>query len=333
MTIRAFAAKGAKQPLEPFEFDPGPLGADEVEVKIEYCGVCHSDLAMIDNDWGFTAYPLVAGHEVVGTVTAVGSTADPDLMGKRVGVGWQSSACLRCEWCGRGKEHFCAKERDTIIGRPGGFADAVRVQWKFAVPLPAGLDLASAGPLMCAGTTVFTPILHHGVTAGTRAAVLGVGGLGHLAVQFLAKFGCEVTAISSSHSKDDEARKLGATRVIATRNADELKKAAGSFDFIISTVAADVDWPAFIAALRPEGKLVICGIPESDLKFPAFPMLNEKSVHGGRSGSPADTAEMLAFAARTGVKPWVEAFPMREVNRALDHVRSGKARYRAVLAA
>ncbi len=333
MGIKAYAAKGPKQPLEPFEYEPGPLGPHEVEVKVSHCGICHSDLAMIDNDWGFSAYPLVPGHEVVGTIAAVGSDVDGAKVGQRVGVGWHCGSCGHCEWCNRGFEALCAQERATIVHHHGGWAESVRCDAKFAVPIPDAIESAVAGPFMCAGSTVFTPMARFGVKPTMRTAVVGVGGLGHLAVQFLAAFGCEVTAISSTHSKDEEARQMGATRFIATKGSDELKKAAGSFDFIISTVGADLPWGDYVAALRPQGRLVLVGIPESDLKFPAFPLLAEKSVSGGQCGGPTDTAAMLDFAARKEVRPVVEKFAMADVNKALDHLRAGRARYRIVLEA
>ncbi len=333
MTIKGYAAKTPHAKLEAFDFDPGPLGADEVEVKVTHCGVCHSDLAMIDNDWGMTTYPIVPGHEAVGTVAALGPNVSDHLkVGMRVGVGWQCGSCQHCEWCATGREHLCAGNQGTIVNHRGAWAESVRCHWKFAVPLPDGLASELVGPLMCAGTTVFTPMLHYGVTAGMKAAVVGVGGLGHIAVQFLAKMGCEVTAISSTHSKDADTKKLGATRFIATKGTDELKQAANSFDFIISTVSADVPWGEYVAALRPQGRLVICGLPESDIRFPAFPIIPEKSVSGGSAGAPSDTLKMLEFAARTGVKPMVEGFALKDVNAAVEHVKSGKVRFRAVLA-
>jgi alcohol/geraniol dehydrogenase (NADP+) len=333
MGIKAYAAKGPKQALEPFEYEPGPLGPHEVEVKVSHCGICHSDLAMIDNDWGFSAYPLVPGHEVVGTISALGSDVDAVKVGQRVGVGWHCGSCGHCEWCGRGLEMLCAQERATIVHHHGGWGEVVRADWKFAVPIPDAIESSVAGPLMCAGSTVFTPMVRFGVTPTMRTAVVGIGGLGHLAVQFLAAYGCEVTAISSSHSKDEEARQMGASRFIATKGTDELKKAAGSFDFIISTVGADLPWDEYIAALRPQGRLVLVGVPDTAIKFQPFPLLYEKSFSGGQCGGPSDTARMLDFAARSGVRPVVESFKLEEVNKALDHVRAGKARYRVVLEA
>ena len=332
--VQAYAVMSPKSQLEPFEYDPQPLGALEVEVRVQYCGVCHSDLGMIDNDWGMSQYPLVPGHEVIGEVTSLGEQVKDLKVGQRVGVGWQSGSCQTCRYCRRGKEHLCVvDQQETIVGRHGGWADSVRAQARFTVPIPDKLDPSIAGPLMCAGTTVWTPMTHYGVSAGMKTAVLGVGGLGHLAVQFLAKFGTDVTAISSSHNKEDEARQLGATDFIATRGTDELAKAANRFDFIISTVSADVDWNQYIAALAPEGRLCIVGIPESDLKITPFPLIHDqRSVSGGRAGAPSDTAAMLEFCAKHGVAPMCEQFAMQDVNQAVEHVRSGKVRYRAVLA-
>jgi uncharacterized zinc-type alcohol dehydrogenase-like protein len=239
-----------------------------------------------------------------------------------------------CEWCGRGREHLCLTEEATIVGRHGGWADSVRVKSKFAIPIPEAIPSEFAGPLMCAGSTVFSPMLHYGVTSTMRTAVVGVGGLGHLAVQYQAAFGCEVTAISSTHNKDEEARKFGARHFIATRGTDELAKAANSFDFIISTAPGSLDWPQFINALRPGGQLVIVGVPDADLKFNAFGLIGkEKSVRGGRLGSPSDTAQQLEFVARHNIRPMIEKFPMGDINAAVDRTRSGKARYRVVLEA
>jgi uncharacterized zinc-type alcohol dehydrogenase-like protein len=331
MTVKAYAAREPKGKLEPYEYEPGPLGPNEAEVRVSCCGVCHSDIAMIDDDWGWTEYPLVPGHEVVGTIAAVGSEVHGRAIGERVGVGWHCGSCGHCDWCVRGREGLCPQGQPTIVHHRGGWAESVRCQAKFAVPIPDAIDSAEAGPLMCAGTTVFTPLVQYGVEPWMRTAVLGIGGLGHLAVQFLAKMGCEVTAISSSHDKDEDTRKLGATRFIATRGTDELKGAAGSFDLIMATVPVDVPWGDYIAALRPTGRLIVVGVPPSDLRLPVAPLLAERSVSGGSAGGPTDTALMLGFAARTGVRPLIERFAMADVNAALDRVRSGKVRFRAVL--
>jgi len=332
MAINAYAAKSAKAPLEEFSYEPGPLGPNEVEVAVTHCGICHSDLSMIDNDWGFSQYPLVPGHEVIGAVAAVGSGVAGLAVGQRVGIGWQCGSCAHCEYCRTGREHLCAQEADTIVFHHGGFADRVRATADFAIPIPDALPSAEAAPLLCAGNTVFSPILRHDVNGGMKVAVVGIGGLGHIAIQFLSKMGCDVTAISSTHSKDTEARSLGATSFIATRDTDELKKAAGSFDFMICTVSASLPWNDYVAALRPQGALVIVGVPDKEISLAAFGMIaKEKTIAGGRAGSPWDITRMLEFAARHQVKAQIEKFPMRDVNSAIDRLRSGKARYRVVL--
>ena len=336
MTIKGYACKEQGGQLEPFEYEPVELPADEVEVEVEYCGICHSDLSMIDNEWGMSSYPFVPGHEAIGKIVAVGDRVSQDRIGQRVGVGWQSASCNHCNNCDRGKNHLCLNESEvgqTIIGRNGAWANKVRSQAKWAVPIPDGLDPALAGPLMCAGTTVWSPIRHNNVRPGMETAVLGVGGLGHLAVQFLAKMGTQVTGLSSTRSKEENTRKLGATDFIATKESPEdLEKAAGRFDLILSTVSADVDWNTYINALAPEGTLIICGVPNSALSLMPFPVIvSEKKVVGGRAGAPSDTREMLEFCATHNITPMCEQFALEDINQAVQHVRDGKARFRAVL--
>ena len=336
MAIEGYACQEQSGKLEVFAYEPGDLPADEVEVEVEYCGICHSDLSMIDNEWGMSNYPLIPGHEAVGKIVAVGDKVSQDRLGQRVGVGWQSASCNHCKNCGRGKNHLCLNESEvgqTIIGRHGAWAKRVRSQAQWAIPIPDGLDPSLAGPLMCAGTTVWSPIRHNNVRAGMETAVLGVGGLGHLAVQFLAKMGTQVTGLSSTRSKEENTRQLGATDFIATNESPEdLEKAAGRFDLILSTVSADVDWNIYINALAPEGILIICGVPDGALSIMPFPIIvSEKKVVGGRAGAPADTKEMLEFCAAHNITPMCEQFALKDINQAVQYVRDGKARFRAVL--
>ena len=330
--VKAYAVQSPKGLLEPFTYEAAALAPHEVRVKVKYCGICHSDMSMINNEWGLSQYPLVPGHEVIGTVSEVGSDVTSHQVGEVVGIGWQSGSCAHCDYCNRGKQHLCSQERATIVYRHGGWAESLAVDASFAVHVPEALNIPEAAPLMCAGNTVFSPILHYGVKPNMNVAVVGIGGLGHLAVQFLSKWGCDVTAISSTHSKDDEARALGASHFIATKGTDELKKAANKFDFIISTVSADLPWADYIGALRPEGNLVIVGVPENTVNIPAFGLIErEKRVSGGRASSPVDIAAMLDFAARKGVKAVSEVYPLADVNAALARMKEGKVRYRAVL--
>ena len=338
MQVNAYAALAAKETLRPWNYSARELQPNEVDVQVTHCGICHTDVAMVDNEWGMSQYPVVPGHEVVGTVLAVGSAVDASRLriGQRVGVGALCGSCMKCEWCEAGKQHVCPNVVGTVMGEhKGGFASVVRVDdWRFAHILPEEIASEDGGPLMCAGTTVFTPLLRYDVKPTDRVAVVGIGGLGHLAVQYLAKWGCDVTAISSTHDKDEQAHGFGARQFIATRDTDELKKAAGSFDFIISTVSADLPWDEYMQALRPQGKLCVVGIPQKPIAVVSWNLIGgERSLVGGQPGSLDDTRKMLEFTARHGIKPMVELFPMSEANAALDHTRQGKARFRSVLVA
>jgi alcohol/geraniol dehydrogenase (NADP+) len=330
--IHAWAAEKSGGPLQAFEYDAGPLGAEQVEVAVEHCGICHSDLSMLDNEWGRTAYPFVPGHEIVGTVTAVGSHAKGLKVGQRVGVGWFTGSCMHCRSCIGGEQHLCATTEETIVNRHGGFADRVRAHWAWAFPLPAGLDAAAAGPLFCGGITVFSPIELAGVRPTDRVGVVGIGGLGHLALKFLRAWGCEVTAFTSSPAKQAEALKLGAHHAVPSTDKAALKALRRSLDLIVVTVNVPLDWNAYLAALRPKGRLHFVGAVLEPVAVPAFSLIGgQKTVGGSPTGSPAAIARMLEFCARHRIAPQVEAFPMARVNDALAHLRAGKARYRVVL--
>ncbi|MBC6609080.1 NAD(P)-dependent alcohol dehydrogenase [Hymenobacter sp. BT188] len=331
--IKALAARQAHGLLEPFTYDPGPLGAEQVDIAVEYCGICHSDLSMLDNEWGISAYPFVPGHEAIGRVVGLGEVAQQKglQLGQRVGVGWNSHSCLHCEPCLQGDQQMCTSGQPTIIGRHGAFAEQVRVHWLWAVPIPEGVDPAEAGPLLCGGATVFAPLLDY-VQPTDQVGVLGIGGLGHLAVMFLNAWGCDVTAFTSSPAKMAEARSLGATRVASSTDAAELKKLARTFDFLLVTANVSLDWNDIIAMLKPNGKLHIVGAVLEPIPVAVFPLLlSNQSVGASPNGNRAQTDKMLRFAAQHGIKPLTEHFPMSEANAALDHLRAGKAHYRIVL--
>ncbi|HEX5218750.1 MAG TPA: NAD(P)-dependent alcohol dehydrogenase [Verrucomicrobiae bacterium] len=331
-TFKAYAATAKGQPLTPLEFDPGPLGAEQVEIKVNYCGICHSDLSMLEDAWGMSRYPLVPGHEVAGTVVAMGSHARRVKVGDHVGLGWVSGSCQACRQCESGNHNLCATGEATIVGRHGGFADRVRCHWLWAMPLPATLDAVKAGPLLCGGITVFNPIVQCGVQPTQRVGVIGIGGLGHLALQFLNKWGCEVVAFTSSDSKREEALKLGAHHTVNSRDSAQMEKLAGSLDFILVTVNVPLDWQVIIKALSPKGRLHVVGAVLEPIPVAAFSLISgQKSISGSPVGSPATMATMLDFCARHGIAPMVEKFPMSRVNEALEHLRAGKARYRIVL--
>lgn len=330
--IKAFAAFEAGGKLQPFEYDPGPLGRHEVEIDVESCGICHSDLSMLDNEWGTTQYPLVPGHEVVGAIAKVGAEVTRLKVGQRVGLGWQSGYCMSCPSCMDGDHNLCASAQGSIVGHHGGFADKVRAEAPSVVPLPPGLDSESSGPLFCAGITVFNPLVQYNIPPTAKAAVIGIGGLGHLALQFLNAWGCEVTAFTSSEAKKAEALELGAQRTINSRDKGEIKAAAGSFDLILSTVNVKLDWNAYLATLRPKGRLHFVGGVLEPLDLGVFSLImGQRSISGSPVGSPANIARMLEFAARHQIKPVTEVFRFDQVNEALERLRSGQARYRIVL--
>jgi alcohol/geraniol dehydrogenase (NADP+) len=332
MSIRAYAARQAKGELKPFEYDPGTLGDEQVEIAVSHCGLCHSDLSMLDNEWGMSQFPFVPGHEVVGKVAAVGSRVTTVKLGDRVGLGWYSKSCMKCRQCMSGDHNLCPTAEQTIVGRPGGFANRVRASAEWVTPLPTALDPAKAGPLFCGGITVFNPLVQFGVKPTQRVGVVGIGGLGHMALQFANKWGCEVFAFSSSAGKSDEAKKLGAHHVVNSKDDAAMGKLAGALDFILVTVNATLNWSAYINALAPKGRLHFVGAVAEPVPVSIFPMLvAQRSMSASPLGSPVTTADMLAFAARHSIAPVTETFPLSKVNEALDHLRAGKARYRIVL--
>ncbi len=329
--IHAYAAQEPGEKLEPFEYDPGPLGAKEIEIDVDYCGLCHSDVSMWRNDWGLSRYPFVPGHEVVGRVAAVGDVVTHLSPGQVVGLGWQSGYCETCPCCLSGDHNLCSQADQTIVGRHGGFADKVRAEAASVVPLPEGVDPATAGPLFCGGITVFNPLMQYDISPTAKVAVIGIGGLGHLALAFLNAWGCEVTAFTSSESKRTEALKLGAHQTLNSRDADELEAAAGSFDLILSTVNVKLDWEAYMNTLKPKGRLHFVGATLEPIELGVFSLIaGQRQVSGSPVGSPATIARMLDFAARHKIQPVVEHFKFDQVNEAIAHLESGQARYRVV---
>lgn len=335
MAIHGYAAMEARQRLAAFNFEPGELGPFDLEVRIEYCGICHSDIHLIDNDWAMSRYPFIPGHEIVGRITAIGREVAGKKPGDRVGIGWQAGSCLQCEWCLRGSENLCAHSVATCIGRHGGYADRVRADSRFAFAIPDELDSASTAPLLCGGITVYSPLRHFGARPWSRVGIVGIGGLGHMAIKFACAFGCEVTAFSSSPDKEEESRALGAHHFVLSKDPDQMAKAAGSQDFLLTTPHTDLDWTAYVNALRPKGTLCAVGAAATALLnvSPIQLLLKEAAIRGSNTGGRATIEEMLAFAARHRIGATIETMPMAEVNTALDKVRAGKARYRMVLKA
>ncbi len=333
-TVNAYAAHEAGGKLEKFQYKLPELGDDEVDIKVHYCGICHSDLSMINNDWGMTQFPLVPGHEVVGEVVAFGNSVKNLKIGDKVGLGWYSGSCMHCNQCLEGDQHLCGTAEATIVGRHGGFADYVRGHWSWVIPLPEGLDMSKGGPLFCGGITVFNPIILAGVRPTDKVGIIGIGGLGHMALKFLSAWGCEVIAFSSNPNKKEQILKMGANKVIDSTKPEELESIAGSLNFILNTTNVTLDWNSYLIALAPKGRFHNVGAVLEPMAIPAFSLImGEKSVAGSPLGGIALTKTMLDFCVRHNIYPITEEFKMEDVNDALKHLEEGQARYRIVLKA
>lgn len=332
MSIYSWAALEPGAELQEYHYAPAPLGPWDGEVEITHCGICHSDIHLIDNDWKMTSYPFVPGHEIIGEVVTLGDRVSHLKRGDRVGIGWQHSACLECGFCRQGEENLCSAQTATCVGRPGGFAHKIRADARFAFRLPKELSSERAAPLLCGGATVYSPFIQHQVKPTWRVAILGIGGLGHLAIQFASRMGCEVTAISSHADKAAEAAQYGAHHFLCSKERSSLQQAFGTFDFILSTTPGEVDWNVYVKLLRPKGILCQVGAINGQVTLPFMEFLSQrKQFCGSNIASRPDMEQMLLFAARHDLGAEIELFPLQQVNEAIQKVRSGAIRYRAVL--
>lgn len=333
MKIVGYAVKSQGKCLEPFEYEAPEVGDSDVLVDISYCGLCYTDVHFIDNDFGLTQYPFVPGHEIVGTVAAVGKAVRTIKEGQRVGVGCQRGSCGHCEWCVQGQEQLCPEYMSNLTFFPyGGFSSAIVVDHRFVFPVPEGLDSEYVGPLMCGGATVYSALRSHNVGSSSRVGVIGLGGLGHMAVQFARAFGCEVTAISSTPSKEKEAREFGAHHFMASKDPEGMDKASGSLDFVLCTTHAQLPWNSVLGMLRKNGILCLVGLNPGDICFKLTPVIvNQFSICGSMIAGRALIPEMLEFVARDSVRPKIEVVPMADVNNAVARMKAGRTRYRIVL--
>ncbi|MBX3286202.1 MAG: NAD(P)-dependent alcohol dehydrogenase [Acidimicrobiales bacterium] len=331
-TVNAYRSNEPGGRLEPYRFELGDLAHGEVDIDVDSCGICYSDVSMIDNDWGFTPYPITPGHEIIGRIRAIGSGVTNVAVGDVVGLGWNAAYCGTCRQCVAGDQNLCPDAESTFIGRPGGYADIVRASAAAVLPIPDGVDPSTAGPLMCGGVTVFSPFLQYGVSPTDRVGVIGLGGLGHMAVKLAKAWGCEVTAFTSTGSKADAAREMGAHRVFDSHDADAIAAAADSLDLLVSTVNVPLDWNAYLGTLKRQGRLHVLGAVPAPLDIVNTElMMANRSVSSSPSGSPTTALAMLDFAARHDIAPVCETFSFEQVNEAIDHLRSGNARFRVVL--
>ena len=339
-TVKALAATSATGPLTPTTIERRDVGPRDVRIDIRWCGICHSDIHTARGEWGVTDYPVVLGHEIAGVVAEVGAEVTRFRVGDRVGVGCLVDSCRECPYCRRGDEQYCAEgyvETYSSTGRDGrptqgGFSEAIVVTEDFVLRIPDGLALDVAAPLLCAGITVYSPLRHWGAGPGTRVAVVGLGGLGHLAVQVAAAMGAEVTVLSQSLAKQDDGLRLGAARYLATGDPDTLPRLAGSFDLVLNTVSAPVDLDAHLSLLDVDGTLVALGIPEAPLSVDVTSLLVRRvSFAASNIGGIRETQEMLDFCAAHGIGALVEAVRADQVDEAFERVVASDVRYRFVV--
>ncbi len=332
MKIQAMMARERGAELSAWSYDAGAPQGRDVLVKVRACGICHSDIHMIDNDWGMAQYPLVPGHEVVGEVLEIGPAVTHLSVGDRIGIGWQRSACGECAECERGADNLCDENRGLIVGHHGGFADHVICDSRYCFKLPEGIATESAGPLLCGGVTVWAALRYAGMKGGQEIGVIGVGGLGHMAVQFASRLGNRVTVFTTSEDKIEFAARLGAWDAIRTEEGAPTRAPRRKLDIIINTVPLNMNWARYLDLLAADGTLSFVGVPGEPSSIPIGVLLGKRrrvmaSVIGGRG----DIRAMLADADRFEVEPIIETFPMANVNEAIQKVRANTIRYRAVL--
>ncbi|MEO9933919.1 NADPH-dependent aldehyde reductase Ahr [Rhodopirellula bahusiensis] len=331
-TVHAYAVKESKGTFEEFEYELDEIGSNDVDIDVESCGICHSDISMVDNDWEMSEYPLVPGHEVIGKVSSIGDHVSHLSVGDRVGLGWHAGYCMACDQCMSGDHNLCNDAQATIGGRHGGFADTVRAQSASVVKIPDPLNAKEAGPLLCGGVTVFNPFMQLGLSPTSSVGVIGIGGLGHLALKFANAWGCEVTAFTSE-SKQEEALEMGAHHTINSRDVDAIKNTDLRFDLVISTINVPLDWNAVLGTLKTHGRLHMVGALTEPMEIGLLPhmLFSQLSLGASPVGPPAVIRTMLDFAARHQIAPVTEHYPMSKVNDAFDRLRSGDARYRIIL--
>lgn len=329
--VRGYAAKAAGQPLEPFTYESPKLGAHDVRVSVTHCGLCYSDIQGINDYYGITTYPFVPGHEIVGYISEVGKASTGLKEGDRVGIGWQGRSCTECEWCKQGEEQLCQHIVKAGTWNPyGGFSSSVVVDSRFAYRLPDNMPPEVGSVLMCGGIAVYSPLRSHYAQNARKIAIIGVGGLGHLAIQFAHALGYEVTVISTSATKRQEALAFGADQFIVSNDRATLRQLEFNFDLLLCTAHGDVHWEPLLEILKKRGKLVLVGFSNVALNSTDL-VAHELSIVGSFLGNRATMKDMLSFAQAHGIKPWFELMPMSKVNEAIERVKQNQARYRIVL--
>ncbi len=337
---RGYAATDASKPLTPFTFERREPRDDDVVIEIKYCGVCHSDIHQARNEWGNSAFPMVPGHEIVGIVTAVGSKVTKFKVGDRAGVGCFVDSCTTCATRDLDLEHYMpglvvtynGVEADGKTPTQGGYSDSIVVKEGYVLSIPENLPLDAAAPLLCAGITLYSPLRHWKAGPGKKVAIVGMGGLGHMGVKLARAMGADVTVLSQTLSKKEDGLKLGADHYYATNDPETFTALAGTFDLIICTVAAEIDWNAYLNLLKVDGDLVLVGIPENAVPVHAFSLVPaRRSISGSMIGSIKETQEMLDFCGEHDIVSEIETIRIQEINEAYERVVKSDVRYRFVI--
>lgn len=341
IATKAYAAQTKDSDLAPWNFDRREVGPHDVQFDILYCGVCHSDLHQIKDEWGGSLFPMVPGHEIVGRVVAVGSQVSTFSVGDLAGTGCMVDSCRECESCRHGLEQYCLKgnsqtynglEQDKKTPTYGGYSNTIVVNEDFVLHVPERLDLAAAAPLLCAGITTYSPLRHWKVGPGHKLAVLGLGGLGHMGVKFGVALGAEVTVLSTSPNKEANAKELGAHNFVVTSDPAQLEKVTGYFDFILDTVSAEHDYGQYLSLLKVDGVHICVGAPPTPAAVQAFSLIiGRKSIAGSSIGGIAETQEMLDFCADKGIVSDIEMIDIKDIHQAYDRMVRGDVRYRFVI--
>ena len=334
---KAYSAASATSPLSSTKIARRDPTEHDVQIEILFCGICHSDLHMVRNEWGGTVYPIVPGHEMVGRITQVGSAVTKYKPGDLAGVGCLVDSDGTCPQCKANLEQFCPNltltynSPDKHLGGVtyGGYSDSIVVDERFVLRVPDNLDLAGVAPLLCAGITTYSPLRHWGITEGKKVGVVGLGGLGHMGVKFARAFGAHVVVFTTSPEKTEDALRLGADEVVVSRNADEMQKHAGSFDFILDTVSAKHDINTYLNLLRVDGNITLVGAPEKPLDVSAFSLImGRRNLSGSNIGGIAETQEMLDFCGEHNITADVEVIPIQKVNEAYERLLKSDVKYR-----
>ncbi|HUA08054.1 MAG TPA: NAD(P)-dependent alcohol dehydrogenase [Candidatus Acidoferrales bacterium] len=338
---KGYAAPAAKAPLAPFTFERREPGPHDVVIAIKYCGICHSDIHQVRDEWGGSSFPMVPGHEIAGVVERVGSAVTSFRPGDKAGVGCFVDSCGECAACTRGMEQFCLKgaaftynstEMDRKTPTYGGYSERIVVKDRYVLRIPDGLALDAAAPLLCAGITLYSPLRHWNAGPGKRVAIVGLGGLGHMGVKLAHAMGAEVTVLSQSLRKEADGKRLGADHFYATSDPKTFERLAGSFDLIVNTVSSKMDWDALLSLLTIDGTMIVVGIPEDAVPMDAGSLVRgRKSLAGSMIGGISETQEMLDFCGKHGLTADIELIPFANVNQAYDRVVNSDVRYRFVL--